>query len=151
MKKILLAALLFAGIGGIAQNLKNENAILVTFDGYRWQDLFTGADKKLVGFPKQVKDTARLKAQYWANTPQERRSRLMPFFWSTIAKQGILIGNRKLGSKMSLTNLYKFSFPGYNEIFQAIKISALTATIMAITQTKTYLIFWLPIKRSTIK
>src|ERR1700749_2441014 len=114
MKKILLAAFILATTGVFAQKHKTENVILVTFDGYRWQDLFTGADKNLVGYSKEVKDTAKLKAQYWTSTPEARRTRLMPFIWGTIAKQGTIIGNRKLGSRMSLTNLYKFSFPGYN-------------------------------------
>ena len=117
MKNIIIAVFLLACTGGLAQQHKTENVILVTFDGYRWQDLFTGADKKLVGEKKLVKDTAKLKSQYWAATPEARRVRLMPFFWGTIAKQGLLIGNRKLGSDMRLTNMYKFSFPGYNEIF----------------------------------
>ncbi len=117
MRNVITVFLLFVCAGLFAQQHKTENVILVTFDGYRWQDLFTGADKNLVGEKKLVKDTAKLRGQYWAETPQERRTRLMPFFWGTIAKQGLLIGNRKLGSKMSLTNLYKFSFPGYNEIF----------------------------------
>ena len=117
MKKTLVAALLLVCTAAFAQKHKTENVILVTFDGYRWQDLFTGADKVLINDTKQVKDTAKTKGLYWAATPQERRTRLMPFFWSTIVKQGILIGNRHLGSQMSLTNLYKFSFPGYNEIF----------------------------------
>lgn len=117
MKNTLLLALLLLCSVTFAQQHKTENVILVTFDGYRWQDLFTGADKVLINDTKQVKDTAKTKAQYWAATPQERRSRLMPFFWGTIAKQGMLIGNRKIGSRMALTNLYKFSFPGYNEIF----------------------------------
>ena len=121
MKNILLASLLLAGFHSFSQQHKTENVILVTFDGYRWQDLFTGADKHLVAEKKLVKDPAKLKSQYWAETPQERRTRLMPFFWGTIAKQGVIIGNRKLGSKMSLTNLYKFSFPGYNEIFSGHK------------------------------
>jgi len=117
MKNLLFATLLLISSTGIAQQHKTENVILVTFDGYRWQDLFTGADKNLVGYPKEVKDTAKLRAQYWAENPQQRRGKLMPFFWGTLAKQGVLIGNRKLGSRMNLTNLYKFSFPGYNEIF----------------------------------
>lgn len=121
MKNLLAAAFLFICTGAFAQQHKTENVILVTFDGYRWQDLFTGADKTLINDPGQVNDTAKLKSQYWAETPQERRMRLMPFFWGAIAKHGILIGNRTIGSRMSLTNLYKFSFPGYNEIFSGHK------------------------------
>jgi Sulfatase len=117
MKKILLAALLLICTGAFAQKHKTENVILVTFDGYRWQDLFTGADKTLINDTQQDKDTTKTKSNYWAPTPQERRTKLMPFFWGTISRQGMLIGNRTLGSRMNLTNLYKFSFPGYNEIF----------------------------------
>jgi hypothetical protein len=117
MKHIIIAALLFAAASLQAQNHKTENVVLVTFDGYRWQDLFKGAEKKLLLDKKQVQDTAKLKAQYWAANIPDRRARLMPFMWNTIAKQGLIIGNRNLQSYMRLTNIYKFSFPGYNEIF----------------------------------
>ena len=43
--------------------------------------------------------------------------KLLPFFWSTIATQGQLHGNRLLGSKVNVKNRYWFSYPGYNEIF----------------------------------
>jgi hypothetical protein len=117
MKHLIIGVLLFTCSGTFAQQHKTENVILVTFDGYRWQDLFNGAEKKLIDDKKQVKDTTKLKAQYWAETPQERRTRLMPFMWGTMAKRGLIIGNRKLGSYMRVKNIYKFSFPGYNEIF----------------------------------
>lgn len=99
------------------QTKKTENIIVVTWDGFRWQELFYGAEKKLIGYTKQVKDTAGLKKKFWATTPEERREKLLPFFWSTIARQGILYGNRKAGSKVNVTNPHKFSYPGYNEIF----------------------------------
>ena len=78
MKNILFIALLLGCTGAFAQQHKTENVILVTFDGYRWQDLFTGADKKLINYTKLVKDTGKLKSQYWAETPEARRMRLMP-------------------------------------------------------------------------
>ena len=40
----------------------------------------------------------------------------MPFFWNVIAKQGQLYGNRDLNNKVNITNPYKISYPGYNEI-----------------------------------
>lgn len=118
MKNLFLIAFLFSSLIIIAEETnKTENVILVTFDGYRWQDLFTGADEKLVGNKKYVGDPEKLKLQYWASSADERRKKLMPFFWNTIAKQGTLIGNRKLKCKMDVTNGYKFSYPGYSEIF----------------------------------
>ena len=45
MKKIFLLAQVFVSLAVFAQP-KTENVILVTWDGYRWQDLYGGADKK---------------------------------------------------------------------------------------------------------
>src|SRR3954463_9051662 len=110
MKKISFSTLLLVLISSstFAQQHKTENVILVTFDGYRWQELFGGADKKWMT-KRFVGDVDKLKAQFNAPTPEERRKKLMPFFWSTIANHGTLIGNRKLKSKMDVTNGYKFS------------------------------------------
>lgn len=116
MKKHLLPLLLsLFCINSFAQN-KTENIILVTLDGYRWQELFGGADKKWMT-KKFVGNVDELKKQYWAETPEERRQKLMPFLWSTVRTKGTLIGNRTQGSKMAVTNGYKFSYPGYSEIF----------------------------------
>lgn len=41
----------------------------------------------------------------------------MPFIWNEIGSKGILLGNRNLGSLVDNANPYKFSYPGYNEIF----------------------------------
>jgi len=115
MKKFFLLAQVFVSLAVFAQP-KTENVILVTWDGYRWQDLYGGADKKWMT-EKFVKDVDGLKKQFDAPTPEARREKLMPFFWSMVAKQGTLIGNRWKKSKMDVTNGYKFSYPGYSEIF----------------------------------
>ena len=47
---------------------------------------------------------------------QERRQKLMPFFWNTIATKGMLFGNRTIGNKVDVANPHWFSYPGYNEI-----------------------------------
>ena len=50
-------------------------------------------------------------------TPEERREKLMPFFWKELmAKHGSIAGNRALGSSVTLTNTHRFSYPGYSEI-----------------------------------
>ncbi len=96
---------------------KTQNVILVTFDGYRWQEMFKGAQKKLIGNKKLVRDIPTLEKKYWADDAIARREKLTPFIWNTVAKQGSIIGERKHSSKMQVTNIHRFSYPGYSEIF----------------------------------
>lgn len=98
-----------------AQN-KTENVIIITLDGYRWQELFTGADLQLVANDKYVGDTTALKKNFWKDTPEQRRQTLMPFFWNVIAMKGQLYGNRQYNNKVNCSNHMWFSYPGYNEI-----------------------------------
>ena len=78
-------------------------------DGLRWQELFLGADSLLVKDPKYVKYPDELYDWTWAESPQERRQKLMPFVWNQIIKMGQIHGNRKLGSRVNLTNNLWFS------------------------------------------
>lgn len=110
--------MLIAFIGNAQQMVqKNEQKIvLVTLDGLRWQELFTGADSLLIENKDYVNDTEKLRSDFWKNTQRERRAALMPFFWGQIIKMGQLHGNRYADSKVDLTNTMWFSYPGYNEI-----------------------------------
>src|SRR5688572_13535716 len=94
------------------------NVVLVVADGLRWQEVFTGADSALLhGDAKAVGgDGAAARRRYWRPTARERRQALMPFVWSTIAREGQLYGNRAIGSEARVTNPMKFSYPGYNEM-----------------------------------
>ncbi|GAB4092155.1 alkaline phosphatase family protein [Flaviaesturariibacter terrae] len=94
-----------------------QNLFVITLDGYRWQELFGGADSALINNPAWTSDISFTKALYWADNPQERRAKLMPFFWNVIARQGQLHGNRAVGNLCNTRNLYQISYPGYNEIF----------------------------------
>jgi len=98
-----------------AQN-KDTKVVLITLDGFRWQELFTGADSLLIDNKDYVHEPEMLKKAFWRDTPSERREALLPFFWSQVAKMGQIHGNRKLESKVDLTNSMWFSYPGYNEI-----------------------------------
>ena len=98
-----------------AQQVKTENVILITLDGMRWQEVFSGAEKRLIT-KKFVDDTLQLAKKFWNEDPEKRRELLMPFFWSTIKQQGQLYGNRNLGNKVNVSNNQWFSYPGYNEI-----------------------------------
>jgi len=93
------------------------NLFIIITDGFRWQEVFNGADSLLINNETFTADTATLKSMYWASTKEERRKRLMPFFWNVIAGKGQLIGNRDLKNKMNVANIYSVSYPGYNEIF----------------------------------
>jgi len=111
-----LAVVLWAATA-VAADLKTKNVVLITTDGLRWQELFTGAeeeliDKKIGG----VADVKAIKDKFWRDTPEERREALLPFFWSKVAKEGQIYGNATQGSSAQITNTMKFSYPGYNEI-----------------------------------
>src|SRR5688572_24500594 len=68
--------------------LKTRNVFLITTDGLRWQELFTGAEDELLSDTNLNTNPSRIKLLYWRPTPQERRTELFPFFWNTIAKHG---------------------------------------------------------------
>ena len=100
---------------------RTENVITVIVDGLRWEEVFRGVDPRFL--EPEAKDYFKndffpfedFKRAYWRDKIEERRNVLMPFFWSTIANQGQLIGNRDLNSTVALTNHFHISYPGHNE------------------------------------
>ncbi|MEP3210753.1 MAG: alkaline phosphatase family protein [Maribacter sp.] len=100
----------------MAQEASSMKVVLITLDGLRWQELFSGADPLLINHEEYVSDTTALKKRFWRDSPQERRELLFPFLWKEVSKMGQIHGNRHLGSKVDLTNTKWFSYPGYNEI-----------------------------------
>lgn len=119
MKYLLtsLAALLLFYSVEAQGHAKTKHLFVITIDGFRWQEIFTGADPSLVANEEYVRDTALMRSLYWDSTAELRRKKLLPFFWGTIAEQGRLYGNRLWGNKVNVRNWYKISYPGYNEIF----------------------------------
>lgn len=116
MKRIFLLLFVFSGNSAFSQTA--ENIIIITTDGFRWQEVFTGMDSAIANNKKfNQDDSAAIFKKYWADDPTERRKKLMPFLWSTIEKNGQVYGNRKLGNKIDNANPYWFSYPGYSEIF----------------------------------
>lgn len=117
MKKFYLLLILVLGTTyfAFAQN-KTENVILITIDGCRWQDVFTGADSVLIRLKDQTKDTSAFIAKYWRKTPEERRRVLMPFLWTSIAQNGQIYGNRNYKNMVNVSNKMWFSYPGFSEI-----------------------------------
>jgi hypothetical protein len=112
----LVCCALLVGGSAHAQELRTRNVILVTLDGVRWKEIFSGADSLLVHDTIFTPESSGARQQFWTTSAGERRRRLMPFFWTTIAAQGQLYGNRTLGSRVDVTNPQRFSYPGYNEL-----------------------------------
>jgi Type I phosphodiesterase / nucleotide pyrophosphatase len=94
--------------------------VLVTLDGARIEEVFGGLDAEIVR--SQLRAGERLEDQpiykrFWAPTPEERRARLMPFFWGTLMREhGSIAGNPARGSRVHLANGHAFSYPGYAEM-----------------------------------
>ncbi len=110
-----------AGLGGLfmekrAPTRKAQNLILLTLDGLRWQEVFGGADSVLISDPDFSGDTADLRRLFWDKTPDDRRRRLMPFFWEKLAPTGLVAGNRWLDSRCEVSNRHRVSYPGYAEM-----------------------------------
>lgn len=119
-KVLFLIALLSLTISSnlFAQSArKTKNLVLILIDGYRWEELFHGANLDLLTNPKynSMDSLQRLK-DFWSDNLQDRRKKLMPFTWKTIAKHGQLYGNRKYGNKVNLKNPYWYSYPGRAEV-----------------------------------
>jgi hypothetical protein len=119
MRSAVLLILLIGYSINLKAQVKNrtENVVIVTLDGMRWQEVFNGVDEILVNDSVFNRDRDGIKNKFWAATPEERRAKLFPFFWSEIAKNGQLYGNRKYDNKIDNSNPFWFSYPGYNEIF----------------------------------
>lgn len=105
-------------LGGFADALETEYVVLVTVDGLRHQELFTGVDPLLMDNAKEagIDSPDVLREEYWRETPNERREALFPFFWGTLADEGIILGNQERNSKVLVENHGRFSYPGYAEI-----------------------------------
>ncbi len=117
MKNLSFAILTCLCLNVVAQKKSpKENIIIITTDGFRWQEVFRGADSAYIRNPGLVNDTSLIVQQYWDKDPRLRRQKLMPFLWTVIANNGQLYGNRDFKNKVNITNLSKISYPGYSEI-----------------------------------
>jgi hypothetical protein len=111
----LLAIVLLPVCELIAQT-QTENIIVITLDGYRWQEIFNGVDQRIGRNERYVKD-ASIVTRFSANNAEASRRKLMPFFWEVIAKEGQLYGNRNFNNRVNCSNIHLLSYPGYSEMF----------------------------------
>ncbi len=116
--KIILTLLTAIIIGTASGQNKIENIVVITTDGFRWQEVFDGMDSAIANNNQYNEGRGKdIFKKYWSESSEERRKRLLPFFWSTIAEKGQIYGNRHFGNMVNVSNPYWFSYPGYSEIF----------------------------------
>lgn len=111
--------LLVALHGSLSAQHKTENLLIVTLDGFRWQELFGGADSSLI-HNANYNSNPKITSRYWLSDVSQRREELVPFFWKTISTKGQLYGNRQYGNDVKCANPYWFSYPGYSELMTGI-------------------------------
>lgn len=99
------------------QPAPTHNVLIVMTDGFRWQEMFRGADAALLTSKNYWGDRNPdpLRQQFLADTPEERRAKLLPFLWGTVIPQGQIYGDLDVGSDAHVTNGFNFSYPGYSE------------------------------------
>ena len=101
-----------------ASEEKELRLVLVTIDGLRWQELFMGMDPELIKKKEKsgVRYPDRVQERFGGATPDERKKALFPFFWGTLAQQGVVLGDRRIDSSFSVLNPHRTSYPGYAEL-----------------------------------
>ncbi len=116
---VLLAALALEAVAlGAA---KGRNVFLITTDGLRWEEVFQGADMRMLSKEfGNISNTNAAQKRFWRETAEERRAVLMPFLWGEVAKKGQLWGNREKKSEVRVTNGRNFSYPGYSEFLTGV-------------------------------
>jgi hypothetical protein len=95
---------------------KTRNVVLVTIDGMRWQEVFGGFELRVLEQGTKLRDPEAVRQRYARATPEQRREALMPFLWTTVARQGQIFGDPGAHSTARATNGLKFSYPGYSEM-----------------------------------
>jgi len=137
---LLGAASLFSLSAG-----QTEHLFLVTGDGIRHQEVFGGVDPQLMqeGAKKWsgIQNLSALRDRFWAESAKERREKLMPFFWKTLSKEGVIYGNLDLGSKVRCRNKHWFSYPGYAEILNGQPVSKINSNNSVYSPRETVLEF----------
>jgi hypothetical protein len=112
-----------AGAEGLPESpgRQTRNVFVVTFDGLRWQEAFSGYAGDLNTKENGgVADPEALARRFDAPTPDARRQKLLPFLWTTVAREGQIFGDPSKRSRVRVTNGLWFSYPGYSELLTGV-------------------------------
>src|ERR1043166_9324714 len=100
-KTLLILWLICAALCGAStvsaanQSLKTRNVYLVVTGGFRWQEVFSGAEESLMDKTNRgLRDVKALRKQFWRETPEARRGGPLPFFLGGHTRHGQLFGNQ---------------------------------------------------------
>jgi hypothetical protein len=104
-----------------------ENVVLVTFDGLRWQELFSGLDQTLVTNDAYTSQADVIQARFGADSGAASAGKIFPFLHATVFKNGSYVGDRARNSCARVTNDWYFSYPGYSEILTGVVNPALNS------------------------
>jgi hypothetical protein len=113
---IVGVAIALASVSAQPARAPARNVVVITIDGLRWQEMFTGAGREYFKKEKSGEPGAA-EQRFWRETAGERRAALLPFLWGTVAARGQIFGDRSKKSRAHVTNGLWFSYPGYNEMF----------------------------------
>ena len=76
MRQLLISFILLMAASSSA--LAENNVFLITLDGVRWEEVFTGADEALLRDTRFTEDPEALAEAFWRDTPEARREALVP-------------------------------------------------------------------------
>lgn len=125
---LFVALLSISSFSFAQQSHKTKNVVLILIDGYRWQELYHGADFDLLTNKKfNSGDSINRMKTFWSENLNERRKKLIPFTWNYIAKHGQLYGNRDEGNLVNVANPYWISYPGRAEVLSGFVDSAINS------------------------
>ena len=103
--QVCLLSLLIS-TAAFAESLQTRNVILVTLDGVRSQEMFSGLDETIAGHDskKVYSEIAEVRERYPGETPEHRRAALMPHFWKELVPQGQVFGNAAYDNHVLVQN-----------------------------------------------
>src|SRR6266581_8980377 len=98
-------ALMLAAVAAASQPIDGQrsadsvdNVMLITLDGARVEEMFGGLNLDILRSTLKEGEPVENQAVYqrfWADTLEQRREKLMPFFWKTLMTQyGSIAGNQ---------------------------------------------------------
>jgi len=101
-------------------SLAAENVVLVTIDGLRWQELFSGLDTRLTRNKEYTAEQELLLTRFGSDPATRSGHKIFPFLYSTMFEQGSYVGDRNRSSCAEVKNDWYFSYPGYSEILTGV-------------------------------
>ena len=97
-----------------------DNVVLITLDGLRWQEVFSGIERRLALSEDYSGLSDKLMDEFWDDSADVRAQKLLPFLHDVVFKKGSYVGNRDQASCAKVSNDWYFSYPGYSEILTGI-------------------------------